>query len=94
MYSAQFKPKSSIRSVRSANSAVNYEKSESRDSIYIITEIKLSSLFLDNKIPADFPKKDDKLSFEENKRVAIQWAKLHINLFKEKYRTEIDSMNF
>jgi hypothetical protein len=92
--SSQIRPKSTIKSAKSPNAAASQKNLESKDSPYIMTEIRLSSLFLDNKIPSDFPKNDSTISREENKRIAIQWAKAHKNLFKEKYRTDIDSMNF
>lgn len=94
MFSAQIKPKSSIKSVREPQVSVSKKTANSEESPYIMNEIKLSSLFLDNKIPADFPKKDPNLSFEANKLIAIQWSKANKILFKEKYQTELDSMNF
>jgi hypothetical protein len=91
---AQVKPKSSIKAVKSPKKELIENQHQDSESSYIISEYRLSSYFLNNKIPADFPKKVSSLSETENKKIALEWAKANKNLFKEKYQSEMDKLNF
>jgi hypothetical protein len=58
---SQVKPKSTLKSKRVSNPEVsnqNHAKinNQTPESPYFMDELKLSSYFIDNKIPVDFPK--------------------------------------
>ena len=93
---SQVKPKSTLKSKRVSNSEVSTNNNakinnQTPASPYFIDEFKLSSYFLDNKIPVDFPKNNTSLSKEENKKIAIEWSKAHSDLFKSKYKNELEN---
>lgn len=44
---------------------------------YILDNKKMASLFKAGKIPSDFPGYDKTISYEENKRLAIDWMHVH-----------------
>lgn len=56
---------------------------------YILDIKKLRTFFKDEKIPKRFPKYLTELSFDDNKRIALHWAKKHKKLFKKEYQEMI-----
>jgi hypothetical protein len=93
---SQVKPKSTLKSKRVSNPEVSNQNhaninNQTPASPYFIDELKLSSYFIDNKIPFDFPKNNTALSKEENKKIALEWSKAHSDLFKSKYKNELEN---
>ena len=52
---------------------------------YVVRPEKLKKFFLIEKIPDSFPHYDKYLSYDENKAIAIKWAKENKSLIKEEY---------
>lgn len=52
---------------------------------YVVKPEKLKTFFHTNTIPDSFPKYDKYISFEENKSIAIQWAKNNKTLIREEF---------
>lgn len=58
---------------------------------YVVRPEKLKTFFHSETIPDSFPKYDKYLTFEENKSIAIEWAKKNRTLIKEQYWYKFDN---
>ena len=84
----QLQEKSTIKSQ-------SHEKSNSGKyySEYVVKPEKLKTFFHTNSIPESFPKYNKYLTFEENKLIAIEWAKINKQLIKEEYWYKFEDKN-
>ncbi len=57
---------------------------------YIFDDKKMKSFFKDAHIPASLPLYDHQLSYAENKKIAIEWAKAHPKLIKKELRHKFE----
>ena len=57
---------------------------------YIFDDKKMKSFLKDGHIPASLPLYDHQLSYAENKKIAIEWAKEHPKLIKKELRYKFE----
>ena len=52
---------------------------------YVVRPEKLKTFFHTGEIPAEFPKYDKYITYDENKLIAKNWAKANKNLIKQEF---------
>ncbi len=52
---------------------------------YVVQPEKLKTFFHTGEIPAEFPKYDKYKTYDENKVIAKEWAKINKNLIKQEF---------
>lgn len=57
---------------------------------YFYDDKKMKSFFKDGRIPASLPVYDHQQSFAENKKISIEWAKVHPKLIKKELRYKFE----
>ncbi len=93
---SQFKSKTNLNAVQSQPieySLTNQHKKELKKSPvhdeYVVHKEKLKTYFVNDQIPSDFPKYIETISYEENKKIAMDWALENPSLLKENFRNDL-----
>jgi len=68
-----------------------YNEVSSSNHVYkhVINDKQLSTYFIDNIIPIDFPEYNSSLDFNSNKQIVIDWSSTNLIFFKPSYRINV-----